>query len=79
VLQPVRTTVANRLGDRPAVVVFQLHQQPGHHLPARLPGLPPRETPRHPAQQVIQQPRMNLISYRGSSGCRILIVFHKPS
>ena len=31
------------------------------------------------AQQVIQQPRMKLISYRGSNGCRILIVFHKPS
>jgi hypothetical protein len=71
--------VAGRLGDRPAVVILQFHQQPGHHLPARLPGLPPRKTPRRLAQQVIQQPAMNLISYRGSSGCRTMIVFHKPS
>jgi hypothetical protein len=46
-LQPVRTTVPGRLGDRPAVVIFQLHRKPGHHLPARLPGLPTRKTPRH--------------------------------
>jgi hypothetical protein len=79
VLQPVRPAVPDRLGDRPAVVILQLHQQPAHHLPARLPGLPPRETPRHAAQQVFQQPRVNIVSYRGSSGCRVLIVSHNSS
>ena len=44
-----------RLGDRPAVVIFQLHQQPAHHLPAALPGLPPGKASGHPPQQVLQE------------------------
>jgi hypothetical protein len=79
VLQPVRPAMPGRLGNRPAVVVLQLHQQPRHHLAAGLAGLPPRETPRHPAQQVIQQPRVNIVSYRGSSGCRVMVVPHNRS
>jgi hypothetical protein len=30
----VRPAVPGRLGDRPAVVIFQRHQQPAHHLAA---------------------------------------------
>jgi hypothetical protein len=79
VLQPVRPAVPDRLGDRPAVVIFQLHQQPAHHLAARLPGLPPGKAPGHPPQQVRQQRGPGIIRYRDSSDCRILIVSHNPS
>ncbi len=54
-LQPVRATVPGRLGDAPAVAVLQLHQQPVHHLTGGLAGLPPRKTPRHLPEQVLQQ------------------------
>jgi len=74
----VRPAMAHRLGDRPAVVIFQLHQQPAHHLPAALPGLPPGKAPGYPSQQIRQQRGPGIIRYRGSSDCRILIVPHKP-
>jgi hypothetical protein len=54
-LQPVRATVPGRLGEAPAVVALQLHQQPIHHLTGGLPGLPTRKTPRHLLKQVSQQ------------------------
>jgi hypothetical protein len=50
VLQPVRTPMPGRLGDAPAVVVFQLHQQPFHHLSGGPAGLPATETPPRPAR-----------------------------
>ena len=78
VLQPVRPAMPGRLGDRPAVVIFQLHQQPADHLAAALPGLPPGKAPGHPPQQVRQQRGPGIIGYRGSSDCRVLIVSHKP-
>ena len=55
VLQPVRTPVPGRLGDAPAVIVFQLHQQPLHHLSGGLAGFPATETPRHLPEQIFQQ------------------------
>ena len=78
VLQPVRPAMPGRLGDRPAVVVFQFHQQAADHLAAGLPGLPPGKAPGHPSQQIRQQRGPGIISYRGSSDCRVLIVSHKP-
>ena len=54
-LQPVRPAMPGRLGDRLAVVIFQLHQQPADHLAAGLPGLPPGEAPGDPSQQIRQQ------------------------
>jgi hypothetical protein len=77
VLQPVRPTVPHRLGDRPAVMVIQFHQQAADHLAAALPGLPPGKAPGHPSQQVRQQRRPGIIRYRGISDCRILVVSHK--
>jgi len=68
----------DRLGDRPAVVIVQLHQQPAEHLAAGLPGLPAGKAPGHLPQQVRQQRGPGLIGYRGSSDCRALIVSHKP-
>ena len=78
VLQPVRSAMPDRLGDRPAVVIVQLHQQPAEHLAAALPGLPPGKAPGHAFQQVRQQRGPGLIGYRGSSDCRIFVVSHKP-
>ena len=78
-LQPVRATVPDRLGEAPAIVILQLHQQPGCHLTGRLAGLPPRETPRHLREQVLQQDTRLVIRYRGSGGCRFLIVCHDSS
>ena len=68
-----------RLGDRSAVVIVQLHQQPDGHLPAALPGLPPGKHPATPPQQVRQQRGPGIIRYRGSSDCRVLIVSHNLS
>ena len=68
----------DRLGDRPAVVIVQFHQQPVHHLAAALPGLPPGKAPGYLPQQVRQQRGPGLIGYRGSSDCRVLVVSHKP-
>jgi hypothetical protein len=78
VLQPVRAAVPDRLGDRLAVVIVQLHQQPVHHLAAALPGLPPGEAPGYLSHQVRQQRGPGIIRYRGSSDCRVLVVSHKP-
>ena len=75
-LQPVRATVPGRLGDAPAVIVLQLHQQPVHHLAGGLPGLPAREAPRHLPEQVLRQDTRLVIRYRG---CRFLIVCHDSS
>ena len=50
VLQPVRPAMPHRLGERPAVVIVQFHQQPADHLTAGLPGLPPGKAPGHPSQ-----------------------------
>jgi hypothetical protein len=79
VLQPVRPAMPGRLGDRPAVVIFQLHQQPADHLPVALPGLPPRKALGHLPQQIRQQRGPGIIRYRDSSDCRTLIVSHHPS
>src|SRR5437763_4617006 len=68
----------DRLGDGPAVVIVQLHQQAADHLAAALPGLPPGKAPGHLPQQVRQQRGPGLIGYRGSSDCRVLVVSHKP-
>jgi site-specific DNA recombinase len=78
VLQPVRPAMSHRLGDRPAIVIVQFHQQPADHLGAGLPGLPPGKAPGHPYQQVRQQRGPGIIGYRGSSDCRVLIVSHEP-
>ena len=79
VLQPVRPAMPGRLGDRLAVVIVQLHQQPAYHMAAGLPGLPPGKAPGHAARQVRQQRGPGVIRYRGSSDCRVLIVSHNPS
>ena len=44
-----------RLGDARAVVVFQLYQQPLHHLSGGLAGFPATEIPRYLLKQIFQQ------------------------
>jgi hypothetical protein len=66
-----------RLGDRPAVVIVQFHQQPADHLAAALPGLPPGKAPGDLPQKIRQQRGPGIIRYRGSSDCRVLILSHK--
>jgi hypothetical protein len=78
VLQPMRSAMAYRLGDRPAVMVVQPHQRPADNLPAALPGLPAGKASGHPPEQVRQQRGPGIIGYRGSSDCRVLVVSHKP-
>ena len=78
-MEPVRSPVPGRLRERPAVTVFQLAEQAADHLGAGPPGLPPGKAPGHLGKQVRQQRRpAAVIGYRGSSGCRIRVVFHKP-
>jgi hypothetical protein len=78
-MEPAWPTVPDRLRDGPAVLVFQLHEQPGGHPGAGLAGLPAGEAPGHPAEQVRQQGGTGIIiGYRDSSGCRFIALFHKP-
>jgi hypothetical protein len=78
-MQPARPAVADRLRDGPAVLVLEFHQQAARHLGAGLPGFPAGKAPGHFREQVRQQRRADIvIGYRGSSGCRLIVVFHKP-
>jgi hypothetical protein len=74
----VRPAMPGRLGDRPAVVIVQFHQQAADRLATALPGLSPGKAPGHLFQQVHQQRGPGIIGYRGSSDCRVLVVSHKP-
>ena len=77
-LHPVRARVPGGLAHRPAVVILQLAQQAVHHVTAGQAGLPPGEARSDPRHQVIEQARRAVMVYRGSSGCRATVVFHKP-
>ena len=73
VLHPVRPGVPGRLGDRPAVVILEFHQQAVHHVAAGQAGLPPGKARCDPSQQVIEQRGLGVMGYRGISGCRVLV------
>ena len=77
VLHPVRAGVPGRLGQRPAVVILQLAQQAVHHVTAGQPRVPPGEARRDLCHQVIEQSRVRGMIYAGSSGCRVVVLFHK--
>ena len=79
VLHPVRARVPGGLGQRPAVVILQLRQQPVHHVTAGQPRLAAGKARRYPGHQVIEQAGMRGMIYAGSSGCRVVAVFHKPA
>ena len=79
VLHPVRGGVPGGFGQRPAVTVIEFGQQAVHHVAAGQPGFPAGEARRCPGHQVIEQARMRGMIYAGSSGCRVVAVFHKPA
>jgi hypothetical protein len=79
VLHPVRADVPGRLGQRPAVMVVELGQQAIYHVTAGQPGFPAGEARRDPGHQVIEQSRVRGMIYAGSSGCRLIFLFHKPA
>ena len=79
VLQPVRTRVPQRPGERPAVNPLHVHQHRLGHLPHRLPRLPARETVRHPAHQLPESVPPRLLRYRGLYGHRVRICCHRRS
>jgi hypothetical protein len=53
-LHPIRAGVADVLGDRPAVLAWQVGQQPEHERPGPPAWLHPAEPARDPAQQPLQ-------------------------
>ncbi len=79
VLHPVRAGVPGGLGQRPAVTVIEFAKQAVHHVTAGQPGFPAGEARRYPGHQVIEQAGVNAMIYAGSSGCRVVAVFHKPA
>jgi hypothetical protein len=54
VLHPVQADVAGVLGDRPAVLPWQLGQQPEHERPGPPAWLHPAKPARDPTQQLLQ-------------------------
>jgi hypothetical protein len=75
VLQPVRTGVADRFSQRPAVHVLQFHQQAPGHLPesdARLAGKAAGQS----AEQALGQLPVPDMRYRWRGGRRVLNLSH---
>jgi hypothetical protein len=60
-------------------MVIELGKQAVHHVTAGQPGFSASEAWRYPGHQVIEQAGMNGMIYAGSSGCRVVVVFHKPA
>jgi hypothetical protein len=79
VLHPARTAVPGSLGEGPAVVIAEFGQQAVHHATAGQPCLPAGGVRSDPCHQVIEQASVPVMVYRGSSGCRTSVVFHKPA
>ena len=77
VLHPVRTVVTCGLRKRPAVAVLEFGQQTVHHVLAGQTGLPPGEARRDLRHQVLEQVRVRVIVYPGTSGCRVICLSHK--
>ncbi len=74
VLHPVRVGVAGVLGDRPAVLSWQLGQQPAHQRPCPPAQVHPSEPTRDPAQQLLQQllPAGRVYLYAVARGHRLI-------
>ena len=58
-------------------MILEFREQAVHHVAAGQAGLPPGEARRDPAHQVIEQPLVRIMVYRGISGCRSIVLFHK--
>jgi hypothetical protein len=78
VLHPVRVGVAGVLGDRPAVLAWQLRQQAAHERPGPPPKVRPSEPTRDPAQQLVEQllPAGGVDVYAVACGHRLMFGPH---
>lgn len=79
VLQPVRTGVAQGLGQCPAVDPLQPHQHRLSHLPQCLPRLPARKAVRHHPHERPEPVPPHRLRYGGLHGHHVLIRLHKRS
>ena len=77
VLHRARAGVPGSLGEGPAVVIVEFGQQAVHHATAGQPRLPAGKARSDPRHQVIEQARVPVGVYRGSSGCCVIDLFHK--
>jgi len=69
--------VAGSLRHRPAVVILKLGEQAVHHIAAGQTSFPTGETRCDPAHQLIEQPPVRGMVSRVTSGCRLVVLFHK--
>ena len=76
VLQPVRSCVADRFGQRPAVHVLQFHQQAPGQLPEGGARLAAGKAAGQPAEQVLGQLPVPGMRYRWRGGRRVLNLSH---
>jgi hypothetical protein len=74
VLHPIRADVAGVLSDRPAVLAWQIRQQPTYERPGPPAWLHPAEPPRDPAQQLLQPclPAGRIYLYAVACGHRLI-------
>ena len=79
VLQPIRTAVTDRLGDGPAVLPRQLHQQTGDQVGERGPRLAAPEQAGHGSRQVLQQRAVIGMGYGRLDGRRVRVFRHSSS
>ena len=76
-LHRARAGVPGGLSEGPAVVIFEFGQQAVDHVTAGQARLPAGEARSDARHQVIEQARVPGMVYRGSSGCRVIDLFHK--
>ena len=65
--------------SRQTATPSSLSAQPVHHVAAGQPRLAAGKAWRCAGHQVIEQAGMRGMIYAGSSGCRVVVVFHKPA
>jgi hypothetical protein len=78
VLHPIRVGVAGVLGDRPAVLSWQVSQQPAHERPGPPPQVSPGEPARDPPHQLLEQllPASGVKLYAVACGHRLMFGSH---
>lgn len=77
VLHPVRPRGPGGLREGPAVAAAQLCQQAANHVTAGHAGFPPGEAQRDPLHQITEQASVRVMVYRGTSGCRAIVLFRE--
>ncbi|GAA3469441.1 hypothetical protein GCM10018965_039940 [Nonomuraea roseola] len=74
VLHAVRTGLPGPLGNRPAVLAWQVRQQPAHEVPRPKAWFDPREPRRYPAHQTLERLLPPGRVYAVSCGHRMIFV-----